>query len=1233
MKLSFREIPYKYLKLALIMLLLAGAVEWLSERQKDKKGYLQKVQENIENVSSIAQSGIYNLKHQIKQNNNIISFANLLPSQSSEIPVSYYIFDNKKNLVFWSDNKLDLSAQDFKGFNFVDRCIQKGSSVFYVRKSNIVIYNQDYTVVSVIPIFIDHQVESFYLSQGALPYVFPSVENLSIKVDRSFEEGDKVVNRNGSYLFTLVVDFEGQYINEMRWSIFALLSLAFIFFSMEVFLVVRLLVQKDRGWTAASLLFVFLLLNRVIMEVFDVPYNILPYDFFAQKDFSYTTLSSTELGVILNFLSYAIWLSFIFNHFDKLVPIRKLLTLSNRKKQVLGVLLTLLTFLVSTYIEEVLKAFFGSISTSLSLYNSFQNIPAYLLGICLFVIASAIYFWVCHIASKLLIKLLPSSMLVAIMGGTALLYFSVIVLYGAMDIMVFNINALYVAVITLLGLPKRISFHYYKAFFYIVSSAMACALIGTYSSYKYGTKQSVKDMREFAGGLLNNEEEIESYLEEVLIELKEDTALVNTLKRQSYDTWGKDKVLHKLYLNRYFERYDIAVSLFDALQNPITGTRTLKQEVKPYIPHAEKISDFVVALNDPNTGTKSYLCTVPISDDKQLAGYVSLKVKAKRFSYSNAHHFFLKNGQLRAWQNDYSYANYFNGELVYSFGNFPYSNAFLDEFSYDEMPHLMRREIEVDGVSHLRIPNGIDKNIIVSVNNVPFGNLFGNFSFLFLLLVFTLLSGLSVFNLLTKPRDYELNFSTKIQIYLNIAFFIPLTVVGVVVVTVMSSLNGRELKETYIDKAQGVTTYLFNDVIQYNKGSLSVDKLADKIYDLSGVIQSDIHFYNASGKLMASSDDYLFDVGLLSRNVNPHAYAGISENKLDKVMLSESVGRLKYNTVYVSLKSLASGELLGYLSIPFFRSGYRLDKQVVEVLVTVMKVFSIVLILLLPLSFLTSQSLLKPLNMIRAKLGKITFSAENEPLEYHARDEFGLLIGEYNRMLMNLEESKVALAQSEKESAWREMAKQVAHEIKNPLTPMRLTLQQLQRVLNTSEDKRVAKALNMMLVQVDTLADIATSFSAFAKMPLPKSERFDIAKSLHDIVLLHQSKQDADIEEHVPKGEYFVKGDQKLMGRIFTNLLLNGVQSVKDGKRPVIHINLRTNEVNKVVIEFKDNGEGIPEQIQGKVFTPNFTTKSTGSGIGLALSKRGVEHSGGSIWFETEEGKGTSFFVEMPLDN
>jgi len=281
-----------------------------------------------------------------------------------------------------------------------------------------------------------------------------------------------------------------------------------------------------------------------------------------------------------------------------------------------------------------------------------------------------------------------------------------------------------------------------------------------------------------------------------------------------------------------------------------------------------------------------------------------------------------------------------------------------------------------------------------------------------------------------------------------------------------------------------------------------------------------------------------------------------------------------------------------------------------------------------------SKALTVPLKLITHTIKKTSFGNVNEPIIWQSKDEIGLLVGEYNTMLKKLEISKDVIRNNEKESAWREMAQQVAHEIKNPLTPMKLTLQYLMKNILIKSDathERIHKGLDTILYQIDTLNEIATSFSNFAKMRIPKNEQFDIIPLLTQSVNLFNNAVENIKTVSLPSGKYFVNGDPQMVNGIFSNILINAVQSIPKDRVPDISIIGKVLE-NTIVIEFRDNGMGIPEELHTKIFEPHFSTKYTGSGIGLALVKNSVQHMAGKIWFTSIANEGTSFFIELPLD-
>jgi nitrogen fixation/metabolism regulation signal transduction histidine kinase len=266
-------------------------------------------------------------------------------------------------------------------------------------------------------------------------------------------------------------------------------------------------------------------------------------------------------------------------------------------------------------------------------------------------------------------------------------------------------------------------------------------------------------------------------------------------------------------------------------------------------------------------------------------------------------------------------------------------------------------------------------------------------------------------------------------------------------------------------------------------------------------------------------------------------------------------------------------------------------------------------------------------------LRQIKIGRRNEAIEWTKADEIGALIVEYNRIIEELDENARILAATERETAWREMAKQIAHEVKNPLTPMRLSIQYLQMQLDNEEilDKEmVEKVSHTLIEQIDNVNHIVSEFSNFAKMPEPENEKVvlnDVVSSVHD---LFRKRDDMDINLYIPIDEIQVFADKNHLMRVMTNLLKNAIQAIPKDRRGRIDIHLFTQDKN-AIIKVIDNGEGIPDDMKEKVFKPNFTSKSSGTGLGLAICANIVEGFNGEIYFESSPYEGTTFFVEIPL--
>ncbi len=402
---------------------------------------------------------------------------------------------------------------------------------------------------------------------------------------------------------------------------------------------------------------------------------------------------------------------------------------------------------------------------------------------------------------------------------------------------------------------------------------------------------------------------------------------------------------------------------------------------------------------------------------------------------------------------------------------------------------------------------------------------------------------------------------------------------------------------------------------------LSID-----LHDLGYDMNQDIHVYGLNGELLASSSPVLFNSGLLSRRMSPEALF----NQEHTIVCYEQIASHPYLVSYIPFHN-GSFVTIGYIAVPYFLSEQYRNTQIDALLARLLPPYIIVLLLALFFAFAAAKSMTAPISMLTDRMRHFEIGAKNNHIDYPYHDELGALVERYNVLVDRVEESAEQLAKAERESAWRTMARQIAHEINNPLTPMKLSVQKLQLKRGTDQfDAYFEKTTQMLISEIDNLAHIAQSFSTFAKQPEVVTAEVDVAEKLSHVITL-QRANDEQIPIRYVGADSGVMGlaDKEQISQVFVNIIRNAIQALEEQKDGDIIVTLNALYSDREMqISISDNGPGIPADVQEKIFRPNFTTKSNGNGLGLAISKRIVEGSGGRIEFETSD-KGTTFFIYL----
>lgn len=442
----------------------------------------------------------------------------------------------------------------------------------------------------------------------------------------------------------------------------------------------------------------------------------------------------------------------------------------------------------------------------------------------------------------------------------------------------------------------------------------------------------------------------------------------------------------------------------------------------------------------------------------------------------------------------------------------------------------------------------------------------------------------------------------------------------------------KENREYHQDRLQrkkhtiteSIDYFLSGQVVGPRTDSLVV-MFSDKICELANINSIDINIYSLGGKLLISSNPTLFDTQILEEQLSGSVLAAL-QNRPDQVLVKSQTDSMKYLSTYNYITNYQQ-KPIAIVNLPYFDSRDIHRQDLRDFLFQLLWIYILLFLLSILVAYFLSNYITGSLQAIGNKLKDVKISESNPSLHWRFDDEIGTLVDEYNRMLNELEKSAIKLARTERESAWKEMAKQVAHEIKNPLTPMRLNVQHLERSLKTEEPDKLSDFTRSMISQIDTLGSIAEAFSRFANMPELRMERFPAKEIIERVTALYPGQQ---IEFICEDPEVQIYGDKDQLVRVMNNLINNSIQAIPQEREACIGVHVHR-VGSEVRIRVRDNGIGIPAGQGDKIFEPRFTTKTRGMGLGLAMVKNIIDGFGGRIWYESTPGEGTSFHISLPL--
>ncbi len=405
--------------------------------------------------------------------------------------------------------------------------------------------------------------------------------------------------------------------------------------------------------------------------------------------------------------------------------------------------------------------------------------------------------------------------------------------------------------------------------------------------------------------------------------------------------------------------------------------------------------------------------------------------------------------------------------------------------------------------------------------------------------------------------------------------------------------------------------------------------LANDIFEIADINNQDIIIYDLKGKFLISNKD----INLISQKEIPIEVINRvlkSDTRVDFQTYDKKIGA-NVSSSYMILKNNML-EPIGIVFFPFYHNDGAYFSVFNKYVNYIIIVNLFIIAIAVWLSWIISNNLTRAVTKFSDKINQITlFENDPKPIKYYHNDELNQLVKAYNKMILQIQEQKQRLSFKEKEEAWREMAKQVAHEVKNPLTPMKLTIQNFERKFDPTdpEIRDKVKHLSRTLVdQIDLVATVASAFSQFAQLPEKNNEIFDLNKEIKNIINVFS---DEKIYFHSNRDIIMIEMDKIYLSRIITNLVANSRQAKHDDRDNIINLDVEQRQ-KRVIITVDDNGTGIPEELYDRIFEPNFTSKTSGTGLGLTMVRKMVEDYKGEISVKSELGKGSTFTISLPTN-
>jgi signal transduction histidine kinase len=1150
---------------------------------------------------------------------------------------------NHDSLQYWSDNAVTVTYDEI--IRAGDRSpLQTGNGLYEV----IYLQKGSRTLAGLFLIRSQYVLENEYLVNDFNPLLqLPPRTNLSlVKSDKIYP----VYSSSGRLLFSLsFIPYAEKRITEERITAAGILAftsvlLLVVFF----FLLTRWLLKQN---AIAGLLLIMAVVGlRFLISYLKVPPAMYELPLFNPRYYASSYLLYSLGDLLINSLIICYLILSLYLYYDSRI-LSNTIGNKNLYSSLRIIIIWLFTFIFSVLVNYFLSSLILHSRISFNINNVFELTGFSLAGFFIIGVLMFSFYLVCdggiRYAFSTGIRLPVLIIYFLISQGLFLL-----ILINSRDSELFRhygVDAFITANLIILGTAlirlrsqQAFSFTFSVAFIFLFS------LFAAKSIFDLNKKRELQDRKALAVRLDNNQDAIAEYLyDELSGNIREDRFITGYFA-SSYSELltmaQQGDVLQKRMLTRYFtgywRKYDINIRAFKGESLPINtgGDPSWNAEYYENIiatrGQPTRVSGLYFINDQP--GKVSYIGRIrvyaPEAPDS-LLGMMFIELSSRYIRETSGYPDLLISSKVKVQRDisGYSHARYIDGVLINQFGTYSYPLQW--DWLMDHLPATgTMHQVEIAGLSHLFYRPSVRHLIIVS--KVPAGvlEMITLFSYIltFFILVFSAL--FILYKLYQQQFRPVLSFNLRIQISVMAVVILTMLTLGLSTVFYIikdySKTQSLRLKERVASLNQMVS----RELAMLPSDQLLSEELNVRFYQIHNYTGIDFSLFNSHGINVFSTQPKLYDQQIIAPVMNMQVLRMFRQLQSSTYVSYENIGRLWFLNGYAALRN-NENRVVGYLSLPYFARGSELKKEISTFLVALINIYVLLFALAVLITFIVSGHITRPLRIIQEKMSRVKLEKTNERILWKRKDEIGSLIDEYNRMIDQLAESAQQLARSERESAWREMARQVAHEIKNPLTPMKLHVQHLQRTWKEHPEQleeTINKFSRALIEQIDTLAGIASAFSSFARMPGEQFMAVNIPEIVKNSVNLYSESSTATIRiQDETSGQAEVYADKDQMLRVFSNLIKNAIQAIPDDRKGEIIIRINQDD-HEVDISVSDNGTGISPDRVDKIFMPNFTTKTGGTGLGLAMVKSIIENSQGRIWFETREERGTTFFIRLP---